>query len=141
MPERGILRTVEYRNRALIEHGNRSLIDLGSLRLAQIWRGADVGFFRTAIGVSREVIPGYEQVLQYRIGRVHASVDYCNGYSGAGDVKRGLGCTRAYQLIGRLCHVSVPYCRTIVRSRLLICQVRGGWPCISRLSINDLVYL
>ena len=91
MAERGILRTVEHGNRALIEHGNRSLVDLGGLRLAQIRRRADVGLFRAAVGVSREVVSGHEQVLQHRVGRVHTSINHRNRYSGAGDVKCGLG--------------------------------------------------
>ena len=35
----------------------------------------------------------------------------------------------------------MPYSRPIVRSRLLICEVGGSWPCIGIQCIGDLVYL
>src|SRR6266567_1828049 len=127
----------EDRNRTLIEDRNGSLVDLCGLGITQVGRRADVGLLRTTVGVAGEVVSGDQQVLQYRMGRVHARINHCDGHAGSCNVKCGLGCTRAYQGIGRLCDVAVPNCRAVVRSRRLIGQVRRGGARIARLSLDD----
>ena len=126
MTEGGVVIGIENGDGRLIENSNSGLIDDGSLGIIQNRdRGlADIGLFRTAIGVASEVIATDQQRLQYGIIGIDAGINDGDGCSGSGCVIHGVRSIAANQLHGRLGDVAFPNGAAVVADCGAVAQVR-----------------